>query len=250
MRFTERNTQLIIRTDKSKNYTVMANYALNDDRLSLKACGLWAWLMSKPDNWQISINGIYAQRKEGRDAIRSAITELEDSGYLIRAPQVRKEDGTYGSAESVLHESSVLENTTSGNTTSENPIQVNTDKVNTDKVIVTNVTTVPESEILKPIKKIYGNPDVNEIIETFEKEMDMKLTEVTKQRKFAKLLLNRGDLIVIKQGILAAAACQADQYAPQITSIEKLYYKWNDLLAYYRKRQKKQAEPNVDLGDL
>lgn len=241
MKCIERNIPLIVRTKKNEHYTTISNFALEDNKLSLKAKGLWAFIMTKPNSWNITSRGLASQLKEGRDAVMSAMKELETAGYLERGEH-RNTDGTFTTTEAILHEKSTTDNPT----TDSPALLVKTNKVNTEGVIVAIATTVPEE---KEVKQTYGNPDINEIISTFEKEMDMKLTGLVKERRYAKSLLAKGDLATIKQGILAAAACQTDQYAPQITSIETLFYKWNNLLLYYRKKSKP-VETNIDLGDL
>lgn len=93
---------MILRTNKNKNYTTLCNVALNDPELSLKAKGLFAFLMSKPDDWRISYRGLAAQLKEGKVAILGALKELEDAGYLQRARH-QADDGKLV-WQSVLHE--------------------------------------------------------------------------------------------------------------------------------------------------
>ena len=41
----------VFRIDKTKNYTVMANYHLRDTSLSLKAKGLLSLMLSLPEGW-------------------------------------------------------------------------------------------------------------------------------------------------------------------------------------------------------
>lgn len=53
-------------------------------------------LLSHSAGWSLSVNSIAEQNQEGRDAIRSAIKELEEFGYLIRT-QVN-ENGQFGEA--------------------------------------------------------------------------------------------------------------------------------------------------------
>lgn len=66
------------------HYSQIPNAYLRDGRLSLKARGLLALLMSHKEGWSLSIQSLVDQNKEGRDAIRSAIEELETLGYLER----------------------------------------------------------------------------------------------------------------------------------------------------------------------
>ena len=74
----------VFRINKTKNYTVMSNYHLRDNNLSLKTKGMLSLMLSLPDNWIYSINGLIAVCKEGKKAIQSSIKELEDNNYLVR----------------------------------------------------------------------------------------------------------------------------------------------------------------------
>ena len=65
-------------------FTQISNAVLNDAGLSLKAKGLYAYLFSKPDGWVFHNAVILREIKEGRDAFRSAVLELENAGYIKR----------------------------------------------------------------------------------------------------------------------------------------------------------------------
>ena len=65
-------------------FGAVPNELLNNPDISFKAKGLYAYLNSKPDNWDFSIEGIAAQVKEGIDSVRAGIHELEKYGYLKR----------------------------------------------------------------------------------------------------------------------------------------------------------------------
>lgn len=60
------------------------NELLNNPDISFKAKGLYAYLNSKPDNWDFSVESIAYQVKEGIDSVRAGIHELEKFGYLRR----------------------------------------------------------------------------------------------------------------------------------------------------------------------
>ena len=49
-------------------------------------------MLSLPDNWIYSINGLIAVCKEGKKAIQSSIKELEDNNYLVRT-RIRNDKG-------------------------------------------------------------------------------------------------------------------------------------------------------------
>ena len=72
----------VIRIIKSKNYTVMSNTHLKDKRLSLKAIGLLSVVLSLPDDWHYTVNGLVGIVKDGKDSVDSAIKELKKNGYL------------------------------------------------------------------------------------------------------------------------------------------------------------------------
>ncbi len=76
----------VFRVDKTKNYTVMSNYHFRDKRLSFKAKGLLSFMLSLPDNWDYSVQGLITTAKDGRDSITSGLKELECYGYLKREP--------------------------------------------------------------------------------------------------------------------------------------------------------------------
>ena len=79
----------------ASNFTILSNAVINDERLSFRARGVLIWLLSKPDDWRTRSDAIAGQSpKEGRDAIRSALRELAELGYLIRE-KVQNERGQW-----------------------------------------------------------------------------------------------------------------------------------------------------------
>ena len=72
----------LFRIEKNKNYTVMSNYHLRDKGLSYKAKGMLSFMLSLPEDWDYSLNGLVAVSKEGIKSIRSILKELQDCGYL------------------------------------------------------------------------------------------------------------------------------------------------------------------------
>ena len=74
----------VFRIDKTKNYTVMANYHLRDTSLSLKAKGLLSLMLSLPEDWDYTTKGLACICKDGVDSICSTVKELEKAGYVQR----------------------------------------------------------------------------------------------------------------------------------------------------------------------
>ena len=134
----------VFRVEKNHSYTVMANHHLRDERLSLKSKGLLSLILSLPDDWRISIEGMTQFSADGKDAIRSAIRELTDAGYITRA-QTHSEAGTFSGYDYIVHETPVaspssgfptMEKPTTENPTTENPTLRNTEELSTIPPIV------------------------------------------------------------------------------------------------------------------
>lgn len=98
----------IVKREKSKNYTTISNVFLRDKALSIKAKGLLAVIMSLPEDWEFTINGICSVLKEGRTAIYSAIQELKDCGYC-NVDICRNEKGLITGNDYTFRESPKLE---------------------------------------------------------------------------------------------------------------------------------------------
>lgn len=83
-----------------KGWTTIPTKALADDEISFRAAGVLAYLLSRPPGWETDSKRLAAgKRREGRDAIRSALKELELRGYLhrvkVRRPAGMTLDGRY-----------------------------------------------------------------------------------------------------------------------------------------------------------
>lgn len=72
----------IFRIEKNKDYTVMSNYHFKEKNMTLKAKGLLSLMLSLPNDWDYSINGLIAICKENETSIRNTLEELKIFGYL------------------------------------------------------------------------------------------------------------------------------------------------------------------------
>ena len=136
----------IFRTHKNQNYTVMSNYHLKDKSMSLKAKGLLSVMLSLPDDWDYSLAGLVAICKENETAVKSALKELKDFGY-IRIDKLMPNETESGRIEYVYnvfeqpqniskqeHKKQELENQPLENQPIENHVQLNTKKQNTKEL--------------------------------------------------------------------------------------------------------------------
>jgi len=92
----------IERAPRRARYTIVDNTVLEDPRLSFKAKGLLAYILSKPDHWRTNRDHLASVGKDGVAAVRSAMTELEKAGYVVR----RRVRGTSGQWDwhTIVHE--------------------------------------------------------------------------------------------------------------------------------------------------
>ena len=93
----------IFRVEKNRNYTCMSNHHLRNDELSYKAIGILSKILSLPDNYKITIQGLAYSVKDGVSAVKSGIDELIAAGYIVRR-QVRTANGTFGEYEYDVYE--------------------------------------------------------------------------------------------------------------------------------------------------
>ena len=101
----------VFRIDKTKNYTVMANYHLRDTSLSLKAKGLLSLMLSLPEGWDYTTKGLACICKDGVDSICSTVKELENAGYVQRR-RLRNELGHLTEVEYTILEKPVRPDST------------------------------------------------------------------------------------------------------------------------------------------
>ena len=93
----------VFRVERNKGYTVMSNHHLRDKSLSLKAKGLLSQMLSLPEEWDYTLQGLAYINREQIDAIRQAVHELERAGYIVRTRE-RDSRGRLRGAEYTIYE--------------------------------------------------------------------------------------------------------------------------------------------------
>ncbi|MGE8001773.1 helix-turn-helix domain-containing protein [Lysinibacillus sp. NPDC093190] len=108
----------IFRVHKKDNYVVLDKGFLNDTRLSWKAKGLLAYMLSLPDDWSFCISNLATHSKCSRESTAHIIRELSQAGYVHKV-QGRTNIGKFRKFELSVFETPQIE------PYSENPITVN-----------------------------------------------------------------------------------------------------------------------------
>ena len=161
------------------HFTQIPNSWLRDSRLTFKARGLLGLVMSHSTGWSLSVNSIAEQNQEGRDAIRSAIAELEEFGYLSR--EQANESGRYGESVWMTHDPA--DKPTTENPTTENPTPKN--------------NKLKEEQSFKNSKRTTAQL----LFDEFWKEYPRKLDKAKATRAFASAL-TRASLEDILAGVI------------------------------------------------
>lgn len=153
----------IFRTHKNQNYTVMSNYHLKEKNMSLKAKGLLSVMLSLPDDWDYSLAGLVAICKENETAVKSALKELKDFGYIRidklmpNETESRRIEYVYNVFEQPQniskqdYKKQELENQPLENQPIENQVQLNTNKQNTKEL---NIKKIKNKKNTKKSAKI------------------------------------------------------------------------------------------------
>jgi hypothetical protein len=118
-----------IRYSKQRDYTVMNNTFLRDNKLSWKAKGLFAYILSLPEDWKIYLNELQTHATDGETSLRSAIKELTDNGYIIQK-RLKDDKGRWASYAYQIIENPNVENPNVENPDMENPNVENPDMEN------------------------------------------------------------------------------------------------------------------------
>lgn len=126
---------------------------LRDKRLSAKAMGVLAFMLSCSEEWDYSINGISKCMADGRDAVRSAVKELEELGYVRRETVKSENDGTFSGVRYFIRpytentsSAPMTENPSSDNPSSDNTTQSNINQSNINQSPTCNNQTTPDRD--------------------------------------------------------------------------------------------------------
>ncbi len=91
------------RVNKDKNYTTINNTGLKDTRLSWKAKGILAYILTLPDDWIFYMEEVTKHSKDGIASLKAGMKELKECGYVKRFP-IKGEDGKISKWETIIYE--------------------------------------------------------------------------------------------------------------------------------------------------
>ncbi|MGE1041232.1 DnaD domain-containing protein [Bacillus wiedmannii] len=91
------------RVNKDKNYTTINNTGLKDTRLSWKAKGILAYILTLPDDWIFYMEEVTKHSKDGIASLKAGMKELKECGYVKRFP-IKGEDGRISKWETIIYE--------------------------------------------------------------------------------------------------------------------------------------------------
>ena len=195
----------VIRVNKTKDYTVMANYHFRDKNLSLKAKGLLSMMLSLPNGWGYSVEGLAKLSSDGRASVMAALKELEKFHYLKRS-QARDNSGKLGEAIYDIFEQPWSEKPTTVKPTTEKPTAENRTLLNTNR-LNTKVLNTNNKKVSKAQSKPVENFDSIIQKSTESTELREALVEFVKFRKLIKKpMTNKAlELIIAKLNKLGAS---------------------------------------------
>ncbi|MDR6953803.1 hypothetical protein J2X65_003166 [Ancylobacter sp. 3268] len=75
---------MIIRRRYNRNFTVLPNAVVEDDRLSPEALGVLVYLRSRPEAWNVELSHLSERFRIGRDKTQRVVAELVDAGWIKR----------------------------------------------------------------------------------------------------------------------------------------------------------------------
>ena len=114
----------IERDGHHSNYTCISNDIIMDKRLSLAARGFFTAVLSLPDDWDFSVNGMARLVGVNKDTILRYIRELEELGYV--RIESKDEIGRYARKSYTFFEGTVPQNTAPQRSAVEDTVPKNT----------------------------------------------------------------------------------------------------------------------------
>ena len=153
------------RAKNTQNYSVINNAIFEDVSLSWKAKGLFCYLLSLPNDWQIHAAELEHHASDGRDSLKAAIKELVAAGFL-EVESRKDESGRFAGNCYKIIEQPQRENrsgkTVDGKTAAEKPLTEKPQLLNTNNTNYLNNKILNKQNTNKK-KAAFVPPTVDEV---------------------------------------------------------------------------------------
>ncbi|MFF2174946.1 DnaD domain protein [Lysinibacillus sp. NPDC058147] len=218
----------IIRVAKNSNYVVMNRTALNDNRLSWKAKGIMAYMLSMPDDWVFYMDELITHSTDGKDSFKSGFKELKDNGYVERKSIKDENTKRIVSWETIVHEvpfpqteKPLVEIPPVENPVMEKPLVENPPLLSTDNNQVLNKPNTDNNQVLKEREESQSVNPFLEIKNSFDSII--RISNFTDHRKMDMLLELYPDYLLI----IEAIKLTADLGKSSVEYVKGILHNWS-----------------------
>lgn len=157
----------IVRSKRPEtSFIIVSKTISDDDSISWSARGMLIHLLGKPDNWRVSLSYLVTQtknaaKKSGREAVSAILSELIDSGYIVRSEYQRHDESGYLCG----YDYTVFDSPCAGLPTKVEPCKVNPTLISNDLEQEMNASTAAtprESTHAEQADASVGKPTLNQ----------------------------------------------------------------------------------------
>ena len=220
-------------------FTQIANCVLNDKKLTARAKGIFAYLFSKPNDWDFNYVRVAQDHKESKNTILKTIQELEKYGYLERRRL------SSGRIEYFLNYEPVTKDWSEAKT-----------KVGSDQSWVRprvghvsnkENTNNKEEESNKDVSPATGGGDIPELIDKFQ-AVDpnwRRLFGRVNQRSAIERMVKQHGREAIEKIITFLPQNNADPYAPKVTTPIQLEENMGRMRAHWEQKKNKKEVSKI-----
>ena len=228
----------VLKNKTQKNFTMISNNILRDNKLRMTDRGTLCTICSLPDGWNFSVAGLSAIVPDGKSALSRSLKRLEEIGYL-RRKTIHGKQGKFETEievflekedepkkpSSIVHDGETVTDSParlvgSGITVTDNQPQYNTDNIkqNINNDDVTSIN--PSSK-----EAIDGEMDAYRDMIADNIKLDWLLDAASKKSAEEVRMVNE----------IYDVICDMVCYPREKVVINKTYYPWNTVKAQFLK---------------
>lgn len=122
--------------------------------MTFETRGMIAYLLSKPNNWEMRVGNLLNASPAGRDKVRRMIREAIEFGYMVRIKE-KDESGKFHWVTTLYENPTIDGKTVDGSTVGGKPVDIiNTDKVITDEPKELSPTAKTKSPYIQAMEEL------------------------------------------------------------------------------------------------